>query len=210
MFLCLIILRDLRDQWMIEILSEEMSAAWVSNNFQPIPLKVSFHTKKQICCQWVVTVRIYKQLKPFWLSQCCKNRSTFPPKSLLLPAATEADKKGAGPWNGFYGGAPSKCVFRDSEWSSMSSGPDEDVNKKISSVAGYLQTEKTDQPCLLASMQHCHNSLRGYTGPKESWRGRLLVTSKTYTLLHQPARCKSSHQCWTGQWVEPKGVQAGA
>ena len=34
------------DQWQIERLSKEMGAALVSNNFLPIPLKISFYMKK--------------------------------------------------------------------------------------------------------------------------------------------------------------------
>ena len=43
---------------MIEILSEEMSAAWVSNSFPSISLKIGFHMNKQICCQWHVTLSL--------------------------------------------------------------------------------------------------------------------------------------------------------
>ena len=47
MWFCSYVIILLRDQWLIERLSEEMGVALVGNNFSPVPSKFSFHMKKK-------------------------------------------------------------------------------------------------------------------------------------------------------------------
>ena len=73
----------LRDQWIIERLSETMSAALVGNNFSPITSKISSHTKKRpdIC----------KASKTFWLLNWFSIATVVAPQaSRRRPAATAA------------------------------------------------------------------------------------------------------------------------
>ena len=64
MLFCSYVIFLLRDQWLIERLSEAMGAALVRNNFSPIPSKFSFHMKKRSDSS---RPAIYKALKPSWL-----------------------------------------------------------------------------------------------------------------------------------------------
>ena len=78
----------LRDQWLIERLSEAMGAALVGNNFSPIPSKFSFHMKKK---KWLVAARNLQSIKTLLtleLSQYRKSGSMF---SSSEPVAARSD-----------------------------------------------------------------------------------------------------------------------
>ena len=96
MLLCSYVLCLLRDQWLIERLSEAMGAALVSTNLSPIPWKISFHMKKKSDS---LLFEIYKALKPYsscwllnWVS-IARVIAFFPQENLSLPAATAADSE---------------------------------------------------------------------------------------------------------------------
>ena len=63
MLFCFYVIFLLRDEWMIERLSEAMGAALVGNNFSPIPWKFHFRWKKK----WLVAARNLQSIKPCWL-----------------------------------------------------------------------------------------------------------------------------------------------
>ena len=82
---CVIIL--LRDEWMIESLSEAIGAALVGNNFSPIPWKFHSTWKKK----WLVTAQNLQSIKTLFaleLNQCRKSGSTF---SSSEPVAASSD-----------------------------------------------------------------------------------------------------------------------
>ena len=86
----------LRDQWLIERLSDAMGAALVGSNSLPIPPKFSFHSnfhmkKKVTCCRQ--KFQVYKALKPCWLLSwvsITRVVAYFPQASRLRLAATAA------------------------------------------------------------------------------------------------------------------------
>ena len=90
---CSYVIFLLRDQWLIERLSEEMGAALVGNNFSPIPSKFSFHMEKKSDSS---RPEIYKALKPCWLLNwvsIARVVACFPQASRSRPAATAADSE---------------------------------------------------------------------------------------------------------------------
>ena len=90
---CSYVIFLLRDQWLIERLSEAMGAALVGNNFSPIPSKFSFHIKRK---KWLVAARNYKALKPSWLLNwisIARVVAWFSQAILSRPAATVADSE---------------------------------------------------------------------------------------------------------------------
>ena len=95
MWFCSYVIFLLRDEWMIERLSEAMGAALVCNNFLPIPSKISSfisHEKKGDL-SWPEN---YKALKPCWLLKWVSITSVvewFLQASLLLPALTASYKE---------------------------------------------------------------------------------------------------------------------
>ena len=92
MRVCSYVIFLLRDQWMIERLSEAMGAALVCNNFSPIPWKFISHEKKK----WSLRPEVYKALKPCWLLNwvsIARVVACFPQASLSRPAATAADSE---------------------------------------------------------------------------------------------------------------------
>ena len=93
MLFCSYVIFLLRDQWLIERLSEAMGAALVGNNFSPIPSKFSFHMKKKSDSS---RPEIYKALKPYWLLNwvsIARVVACFPQASRSRPAATAADSE---------------------------------------------------------------------------------------------------------------------
>ena len=93
---CSYVIFLLRDQWLIERLSEEMGAALVGNNFSPIPSKFSFQMKKKSNSTRDSRPEIYKALKPCWLLNwvsIARVVACFPQASLSLPAVTAATCK---------------------------------------------------------------------------------------------------------------------
>ena len=72
MLFCSNVIFFLRDQWLIDRLSEAMGAALVGKNFSPIQLKFSFHMKKKGTC-------LGPKLTKHWnlLSQYHKSGSMF-------------------------------------------------------------------------------------------------------------------------------------
>ena len=91
---CSYVIFLLRDEWMIERLSEAMGAALVGNNFSPIPSKFRFTWKKKSSDS--SRPEIYKALKPClllnWVS-VARVVAYFPQASRSRPAATAADSE---------------------------------------------------------------------------------------------------------------------
>ena len=91
MLFCSYVIFVLRDQGLIERLSEAIGAALVGNKFLQIPSKFSFHmTKKSDSSRH----EIYKALKPCWLLNwvsIARAIACFPQVSRSRPAATAAN-----------------------------------------------------------------------------------------------------------------------
>ena len=91
MLFCSYVIFLLRDQWLIERLSEAMGAALVSINFLLILSKFHFTWEKKSDSS---LPKIYKALKPCWLLNWLSIASVvacFPQASRSLPAVTAAD-----------------------------------------------------------------------------------------------------------------------
>ena len=92
MLFCSYVIFLLRDQWLIERLSEAMGAALVGNNFSPIPSKFHFTWKKK----WLVAARNLQSIKTLLtleLSQYRKSGSMF---SSSEPVAASSDSSRLG------------------------------------------------------------------------------------------------------------------
>ena len=82
MWFCSYVIFLLRDEWMIERLSEAMGAALVGNNFSPILLEFYFTLKKK----WLVAARNVQSIKTLFaleLSHSRKSGSMFSSSELV-------------------------------------------------------------------------------------------------------------------------------